>query len=399
MKRAEILLLPALLAAPLAAQQAFTLPNGLQVRCLEDHSLPLVQGELRLALPPPQTDGEAWLRPFGFRLLAEGGSGSRSAAAFAQAADAIGLDLRLRRGPVEAVWSFAARAQDQEAALGLIADRVMRPAFDPLALEPARLQAWNEISNADALARASLRFSRSLESLPLPGERDLANVDPARLSSWHRRLFRPSQATLVLWGDLDPAQARQLAVLAFGAWPSEAPAQIPPAPAQPEPGPFLAALPGEAPTVSLGLASGGTDLAQRRYLQGWMETQLRAAGLRPAEAEGGAALVLTASGPLGTPAEALRTRLAGALDALPASFSAADFAALNARAAREKALEGLHPLQRIQAAGAADQAPPDLEAARAVLARWCAPANRRLFASGDPGALQGLQASTATPKR
>lgn len=398
MKSAAILL-PVLLAAPLAAQQAFSLPNGLQVRCFEDHSLPLVQGELRLALPAPQADGEAWLRPFGFRLLSEGGSGSRSAAAFAQAADAIGLDLRLSRGPVEAVWTFAARAQDQEAALGLLADRVMRPAFDPLALESARLQAWNELANADTLARTRLRFSRSLEALPLPAEQDLGAVDPLRLSAWHRRLFRPGQATLVLWGDLDAAQARQLALLAFGAWPPGTPGGASAPPAAPETGPFLAALPGEAPVVSIGLASDGTDQPQRRFLKDWMATQLRAAGLQPSGAEDDAPLVITASGPLGIPAESLRMRLVGALDALPASLSAADYAAIAAQAANQAALAGLHPLQRVRAASAPAQAPADLGAARAVLARWCASANRRLFASGDPGALQGLQASTATPKR
>ena len=392
-------LLPALLAAPLLAQQAFTLPNGLQVRCFEDHSLPLVQGELRLALPPAREDGDAWLRPFGFRLLAEGGSGSRNAAAFAQAADAIGLDLHLSRGPVDAVWTFAARAQDQEAALGLLADRVTRPIFDPLAMEPARLQAWNELSNADALARTKLRFARGLEALPLPGERDLAGVDPARLAAWHRRLFRPSQATLVLWGDLDLAQARQLAMLAFGAWPAGTQADAPSAPSAPEAGPFLAALPGEAPVVSIGLVADGVDLPQRRFLRGWMEAQLRAAGLQPSRPEDGEAMSISATGPLGTAAEGLRARLAGALDALPSTFSAADFEAINAQVAHEAALVGLHPLERVHAAADPAQAPPDLGAAKAVLARWCAESNRRLFASGDPGALQGLQASTATPKR
>lgn len=403
MKRVAILI-PALLAAPLAAQQAFTLPNGMQVRLFEDHSLPLVQGELRLALPPAREDGEAWLRPFGFRLLAEGGSGSRAAAAFALAADAIGLDLRLARGPVEATWTFATRAQDQEAALGLLADRVTRPVFDPLALEPARLQAWNELSNADALARARLRFERSLEALPLPGERDLASVDPARLAAWHRRLFRPDRATLVLWGDLDLAQARQLALLSFGAWPVGSPSDSIAKPDAPEPGPFLAALPGEAPVVSIGLVADGADLPQRRFLWGWMKAQLQAAGLQPSRAEGDGAVTLRATGPLGTAAETLHARLAGALDALPTAFTAASFAALKAQTTQEAALAGLHPSLRIHTADASAQAPADLpnelEAAKAVLTRWCAESNRRLFASGDPGALSGLQASaTVTPKR
>ncbi|MBS1767721.1 MAG: insulinase family protein [Acidobacteria bacterium] len=399
MKRIAFLI-PALLAAPLTAQQAFTLPNGMQVRLFEDHSLPLVQGELRLALPPAREDGEAWLRPFGFRLLAEGGSGSRTAAAFAQAADALGLDLRLARGPLQATWTFAARSQDQEAALGLLADRVTRPVFDPLALEPARLQAWSDLTNADALARARLRFARSLEALPLPAERDLASVDPARLAAWHRRLFRPDRATLVLWGDLDLAQARQLAVLSFGAWPAATSPETPLKPAAPDSGPFLAALPGEAPVVSIGLVADGVDAPQRRFLWGWMDAQLQAAGLQPSREEDDGAVSLRVSGPLGTAAETLHARLAGALDALPKALTAESFAAWKAQAAQKAALAGLHPGQRIHAASAPTEAPADLDAAKAVLTRWCAETNRRLFASGDPGALQGLQASAAaTPNR
>ena len=104
MKRVPALLLlaPALLAAQ-TAPVAFTLPNGLKVALFENHSLPLVRGELRLDLPRPAEDGEAWLRPLGFRMLATGGSGTRSAAAFALSADAIGLDLHLSYGPDSAI--------------------------------------------------------------------------------------------------------------------------------------------------------------------------------------------------------------------------------------------------------------------------------------------------------
>ena len=386
-------------ALSLGAQQraAFALPNGLKVRVYEDHSLPLLRGELRLTLPRPSEDGEAWMRPLGFRMLGAGGSGARGAAAFAQAADAIGLDLHLATTADSAAWTFSVRSQDQEAALALLADRVTRPGFDPIALETARNQAWNELSESDALIQAQLRFSRGLSAVPEPEEQLLGAGDPARLSAWHHRLFRPEQATLALWGDLDEAQARQVALLSLGAW-TDAPAgPARPSGPSPESGPFLAALPGEAPTVAVGLVSDGTDAPARRFLRTWVDDQLKADGFSLATGNEGDALVATATAPVGTPAETLRARISSALDALPEALSAAGLSALQARDASLAKLMGLHPAALV--AKAAREAPPalDLPAAKAVLSRWCAPPNRRLFASGDPGSLQGLQ--TTTPKR
>lgn len=387
------LLLPAQLRAQ-PAPAAFTLPNGLQVALFEDHSLPLVRGELRLSLPPPAADGQAWLRPLGFRMLAEGGSGIRSAAAFALAADAIGLDLRQSSGADAALWTFSCRSQDQEAAFALLADRVAHPAFDPLAMEPARLMAWSELSESNSLLRARLRFTRALSALPEPDERTLASVDTAGLAAWHRRLFRPDHATLVLWGDLDASQARQLAMLSLGAWTTQSGKPGTAASPAPESGPFLAALPGEAPAVALGLVEDGSDRAQRRFLRPWIATQLKAAGIRLEE---GDALALRMEGPFGVSAGALKARLVAALDALPASFTAADLTLLRAQAATEQALLSLHPEALLSQAASPAEAPQDLATAKAILDRWCAPANRRLFASGDPGSLQDFQ--TSTPKR
>ncbi|HEU4952639.1 MAG TPA: insulinase family protein [Holophagaceae bacterium] len=393
-----------------ARPQTFTLPNGLEVALFEDHSLPLVKGELRVALPPPAQDPEAWLRPLGLGLMALGGSGSRSAAAFAQSADALGLQLPASLGPRSVTWRFTTRTQDQGTALDLLADRVARPAFDPLALEPARLEAWSEVGEAQALPLARLRFERSLAALPLPGERQLASLDPTALAAWHRARFRPEGARLALWGDLDLAQARQLALLAFGAWTAGAAPAPAASPAQaPEPGPFLAALPGEASEVRIGLVEDGTDAALRRYLEPWVRAQLEAAGLRSPAPGPGAPLVVSADAPLGTPAAPTKARLEAALEALPATFGDRDLATLARHAATARVLLGLHPGDQLADALAPAAPPPDLETARAALRRWLGPANRRLFASGDPGALAGLQAPepkdpqaprpASTPKR
>lgn len=403
--RAALALVAASALAAQAGPQAFTLPNGLRVVLFEDHSLPLVKGELRVALPPPGEDPEAWLRPLGLRMMALGGSGNRTAAAFAQAGDALGLQLPATLGPRSVTWRFAARVQDQGAALDLLADRVARPAFDPLALEPARLEAWSEASEAQALPRARLRFERSLAALPLPAERQLAALDPTRLAAWHRGRFRPDAARLALWGDLDLAQARQLAILAFGAWaagpdpvsgPAPAPQEVP----APDLGPFLAALPGEASDIRIGLVEDGADAAIRRYLAPWVLAQLQAAGVHPSDPRTGA-LVISADAPLGAPAGPLRARLEAALEALPSTFGDRDLTALARQAAAARALQGLHPESQLADALAPAEAPADLAAAQAVLRRWLGPANRRLFASGDPGALEGLQAPApaSTPKR
>ncbi|HJU84525.1 MAG TPA: insulinase family protein [Holophagaceae bacterium] len=383
-------------AAPLPAPvpaKAFTLPCGLQVQLLEDHDLPLVRAELSLALDPPATEARPWVRDLGFSLLRRGGSGHRGRAEFDRALDTLGVDIRQEVQPTWARWSLLARSRDQDLALGLLADLVLRPAFDGTALEAERGRVFDLLSRTGPLARTEQEFRAALLGIALPSEQDLGALTLADLGRWHRSTFRPDRARLVLHGDLDLAQARQLATLALGTWTAD-PAQpaAPPAAAAP-PATFVIARDGAPTEVRAGL---GILTLEASPLLPWLRMRLAAQGVELLS-EGGL-LVARLRGPASF--RDLQGRLEAALKGLEAGPDAQDLARLATERVVLERLRPLHPA--VWARDLALDAPvPGTERGRALASGWTR-AKAWLWI-GTPSALaapgQGAPAQSATPKR
>jgi hypothetical protein len=225
------------LAAALSLQaqprlQRFTLPNGLRVLHLEDHERPLVRARLHLGLEPTDTPpGRQGLPLLFMRMLSRSDAADRKAADFDRTLEDSGIQLSAALAPDGLAWELVARSRDQDRALGLLADRLLRTVFDPALLETERLACWHDEERLEDPPQ--LRLRQLLAQVPdsRPTLASLSAITLADILAFRARVFRPDRAVLILHGDLGLEQAKRLVLLSLGSWA----AQAPPRPATPSP--------------------------------------------------------------------------------------------------------------------------------------------------------------------
>lgn len=399
---------PAVLAAlllagpsPLSAQvptRTFTLPDGLRVVLREDQGRLLFRARLRLALRPGDLPpGREGLADLTLRMLDRGEAGHLGAAAFDRALDDGGIRLEHSLSADGLTWDLVSRSRDQDRALGLLADRLLRPVLDPSALEPERLACWRDQEAALAAPEARLRAALGLAGLPPATEQSLGQLTFADLETFLRRVFRPDRALLVLEGDLSLEQAKALVLLSLGTWTGEASPPDPPIPAAPAPGVTARiAEPGAALRAEAAAPPpGDLDPALRDLAALLLRTDPTLAGLlAPETADGTLRFTLRASAPGADAALAgLRGRLAARVKR---GCTGADLDRAKAAWAEAQRVLALHPealLARDLREAEGRAARPEAVAAAtpsalgAALARWLDPARMRWAVVGDSKAL------------
>jgi zinc protease len=213
---------PLTIAPPTVA----TLDNGLRVVVARRPGLPLVTAELLVRsgaeTDPPALAGLANLTA---TLLVKG-TATRAAPEIAEAAEALGGALDSGAGWNRSFITITVARPMLPAALDLVADAALRPRFAGAELERARKLAIDGLAVAlaqpgtlsqVAASRAAFgagTFGHSASGTPA----SLARIRRANVVALHARLFRPDNATLVVAGDIDMADARALAQRAFGRW-------------------------------------------------------------------------------------------------------------------------------------------------------------------------------------
>jgi hypothetical protein len=243
---AALTLVIQLQAQALPRTQAFSLPNGLKVFLLEDHERPLIRARLHLLLDRASGALRPGLGPLALRMLEHSDAGNLKAGDFHQLLAGAGIELAPSLRADGLAWDLVARSRDQDLALGMLADRVLRPIFDPSILEAQRLACWREVERAEA-SPSPLKRHLAPEpnwTLQAPTLDGLAAITYEDLLAFHSRMSRPDRAVLLLHGDLGREQARRLIFQTFGTWtalPAPATSVAPTAPA-PGPGPEAEAL-------------------------------------------------------------------------------------------------------------------------------------------------------------
>ena len=215
----------AVLCAPAPAQnavQTFQLPSGLNCILVESHERPLVRMELttrwdRSELPA----GKEGIGGFLAMALDAGGAGPYSRAAFNHALDDLGMRFTFRAQVDSYRWTLVADSRSQEPAMEWLTDAVVRPAFNGPQVEGER-QAF--LKQTTALAPRDRAMARFLWTVGAPSAQfppvasPLDRIEFQDLLDFKRRVIRPEASTLALYGDLNLAQARQLALLHLGIW-------------------------------------------------------------------------------------------------------------------------------------------------------------------------------------
>jgi predicted Zn-dependent peptidase len=212
--------------------QRMQLPNGLTVMYVRQPELPVVSAVLVTrgagsADEPAEMPG---LASFTANMMDEGAAGM-DALQLADALDLLGASLSVGSGPDAAQTNLYVLRTNFPRALQLMANVVTRPDFperEVNRLRDERLTALarsrDEATTIAANAFASLVYGAQHPYGRYPVAESTRGLDRARVQAFHASRFRPETSTLILVGDVDPAQMQPLIAQAFGGWRAQGPA-------------------------------------------------------------------------------------------------------------------------------------------------------------------------------
>ncbi|RMH48420.1 MAG: insulinase family protein [Alphaproteobacteria bacterium] len=212
-----------LIAAMLPARGAteaveITSPGGITAWLVEEHAIPVVSLAISFAggatLDPADRAGLASMMA---ALLSEG-AGERDAVAFAEAAEALAARFSFSAGRDSVQLSASFLRENLGPALALLHDALVRPRFDPAAIERVRAQIISGIradaTDPDAIARrrfAELVFAGDPYARPVDGtEASVAAITRDDLLAAHRRLLVPGRARIAIVGDIGAEEAGRM---------------------------------------------------------------------------------------------------------------------------------------------------------------------------------------------
>lgn len=220
---------PAVPAPPplsVPAVRSSTMPNGIQVRVVEQRELPLVQITLQVA-GGSRLDAETpGIATFMANMLDEG-AGTRDALSLQSELAYLGATLSASADWDGTRVGLKVPVRSLPAALALMSDVVMRPAFRAEEVRRQRdLRLAALLRQRDQPnALASLAFSQAVFPATHPYSRNItgdsltvANYDSALVRRFYEGVVRPERASLFVVGDVREEEIRRRLAQAFGSW-------------------------------------------------------------------------------------------------------------------------------------------------------------------------------------
>jgi hypothetical protein len=202
------------------ATQNFQLPNGLRVLLAENHERPLVRLELRTVWDPSEEPaGKTGLGWFLADLLKT--STPLNRAGFQRFLEDRALRFSFTMHPRSFAWSVLSDSQGQDGAFESLAAAATRQGFDGAVVEARRQSYLAAFKERTPRVVAEDHFRRRVgdpSRAMLPEEGSLSRIEFQDLIQLSRRVLRPEKSVLVIQGDLNLPQARQLAMLHLGTW-------------------------------------------------------------------------------------------------------------------------------------------------------------------------------------
>jgi predicted Zn-dependent peptidase len=217
-------------ALKLPPVQKLRLGNGLSVLLVESHEVPVVQVNVVVragAGADPQ--GKPGLASLTADMLDEG-AGSATALQISDEVDFLGADLSASAGWDATRVGVHVPVKRIERALAILADVVRRPTFPAAELERLRKERLTELLQArdEPAAIASVALARALYgkdhrygTITMGTEASVRGFSREDLAAFHGRAFRPSNAAVVVVGDVTAASIQPLLEKAFGGWKAE----------------------------------------------------------------------------------------------------------------------------------------------------------------------------------
>jgi zinc protease len=224
----------------LPAGKSYVLPNGLTVVHVANPGVPLVSATL---LVKAGADANPADRPglAGFTAATlQDGTRNRSAPQLADDVAALGAELETRATANDSRVAIGSLKARFPAALDILADVVLNPAFADAEIERQRKnrqgrlvqQHENPGATADVVASAALYGAvHPLGKSPLGTEAAIKATSKEDLQRFWRTHYRPDRAALVVAGDIDFDGLKRTVEARLGSWKAEAAAPVTAAPA------------------------------------------------------------------------------------------------------------------------------------------------------------------------
>jgi predicted Zn-dependent peptidase len=202
------------------------LPNGLQVRTIEHHAVPVTTIVLQIeggsGADPSEHEGLAAITAD----MIDEGTGSLTAIDVSDAIARLGAEYDVDVGPDVTTFSLTTLERFSDRALALLADLAIRPSLrdqDFQRVRQLRLDRLRQLKDLPSAVaeRAFLRLvygAHPYGHLALGSDAALRSLSVEHVGGFHRGRFVPSQSTLIVAGDMTHERMRALAEQAFGNW-------------------------------------------------------------------------------------------------------------------------------------------------------------------------------------
>jgi zinc protease len=203
------------------------LANGLKVIVVDKPTLPVIEGRLLIDAgsmrEPAAKNGLASLTG---RLLSEGTAGM-TGAELAREMDALGAQFGTGAGYSNAFLDVVALKNVFPQALALASKSVIAPSFPETEFGRVKGQAIASYQQSHSVAAglAGDAFIKAAFDSTAPFSRPaggtlatISGLTRNDVVDWHKTMFAPSGATLLLVGDISATEARSVAEQAFGSW-------------------------------------------------------------------------------------------------------------------------------------------------------------------------------------
>ncbi|WP_395702725.1 M16 family metallopeptidase [Aquabacterium sp.] len=204
------------------------LANGLTLVVAPRHETPVVTLSVLVRagpeFDPPGRSGTAAMTASLLTKGARRGGKPVPATEIARQAEALGGSLDSASGWRSSTLTMTVTTPKLAAAAALVADVVRQPILAAAELERARAQALDGLrvtlgdpgAVAGMVARRAFWGDSAYGGIATPAS--LKHITRADVLAFHAAAYRPERTVLVLAGDIEPAQARQLADKLFGRW-------------------------------------------------------------------------------------------------------------------------------------------------------------------------------------
>jgi zinc protease len=212
---------------PLPVATRFELANGLTVYLVESNVLPIVTAQLAVRAGSSSDPEDApGLAGFTLAMLDEG-TEQRDALAIARELEALGTGLGSDMGRDGCTLNMRMLKGNAAPALGMLAEMVLSPSFPAAEIERVRNERLTSLlQDRDNPSRTASKImwrdtygpQHPYGHMVIGTEATLKRLGRDDVQKLYQTWFRPDNAALILTGNLKEAQARRLAIAAFGGW-------------------------------------------------------------------------------------------------------------------------------------------------------------------------------------